>query len=169
MQTCLIKRARGGSKKDAINGEILAGWQGSELKKGLMSAYALYVTTNRILGRKEHRDVLLEEGRGLAVELARREMDKHNEALKAEKEKSLTSELMKKYLTQDLETKKLEIKAIQLRRSRQFEYGYIKSQLRSGSEIEIKILLEAELRPRIFEKISDLLRAFYPEVLKPED
>jgi hypothetical protein len=63
----------------------------------------------------------------------------------------------------------VEDQAIQLKRSGQFEYEYIKSQLSSGNEIEIKILLEAELRPSILEKISDLLRAFYPEVLKPED
>jgi hypothetical protein len=60
------------------------------------------VTTNRIIGRTEYRDVLLEEGGGFVVELARREMDKRDEALKAEMDKGLTSEPMKKYLTQKI-------------------------------------------------------------------
>jgi hypothetical protein len=145
--------------------------RGSPLKKGLLEGYALYATTLRIIGVKERRDILLEEGKpGLINIVYQHEMKKHDQQFETDMEKGFGNEQMKKILEKkDLEIRKEEIKAIQLKKNGSVMPGHIKFQLKSGNEIEIKILSEANRHPGFFQRLGDLLQAFFPEGLEIEE
>jgi len=148
---------------------------GAPLKKGILPGYALYATTSRIIGVKERRDDFLYQvgprGRhGNTLRRYEREDEKRESELDAEMKNGFTGEPMRKLLeSKDLEVKKDEIKAIQLKRTGSFRSGHIKFQLKSGKEIEIEILSEANNIPGFFEKVGGLLQTFFPEGVQIED
>jgi hypothetical protein len=145
--------------------------RGSPLKKGLLEGYALYATTHRIIGVKERRDILLEEGKAsLTSIIYEHEMKKRDQQLESEMETGLGNEQMKKILEKkDLEIRKDEIKAIQLRKNGSVMPGHVKFLLKSGNEIEIKILSEANRHPGFFQRLGALLQVFFPEGLEIQE
>jgi hypothetical protein len=143
---------------------------GSPLAKGILNGYALYATTKRIIGVKERRDAFLDQPDLVGLLYYRKKMEKHEKQLETEFKESFSGEAMKRILeSKDLEIKKDEIRTIRLKKNGSVRPGHIRFQLKSGKEIEIRILSEANSHPGFFQKIGDLLQAFFPEALELEN
>ncbi len=146
-------------------GEVRSGY----LARGVASGYAIYVTTKRIIGVKKRRDGFLDTP-DLVGLIYDHEIEKHEMELASKLEKDVNGEGMKMLLeSNDLEIKKEEIKRIQLKKSEGWRTGHLKILLRTGKEIGIRMLVGTPKYTKVFEKLGELMQAFYPEVLELED
>jgi hypothetical protein len=153
------------------NEKYLGGLESPYLNKGWpkTGGYAIHVTTKRIIGVKKRRDVF-----SLNLGASRRVKGEMQRESKLEGDS--TSEEMKKLLeAKDMEIRKQEIKQIRLKKVGALTPGHLIVALKSGEETKIDILQQgrhldyAYPGPRLFERVGELMQAFYPEALQLED
>lgn len=151
--------------------KYLGGLESAYLNKGWpkVGGYAIHVTTERIIGVKKRRDVF-----SLNLGASKRVEDEMQRESKLEGDS--TGEEMKKLLeAKDVEIRKQEIKQIRLKKVGTLTPGHLIVGLKSGEETKIDLLQQgrhldhAYPGSRLFEKVQELMQAFYPEAVQLED
>jgi hypothetical protein len=151
--------------------KYLGGLESAYLNKGWpkTGGYAIHVTTKRIIGTKKGLDIF-------APNLGASRRVKHETESESKLEGDSTGEEMKKLLeAKDMEIRKQEIKQIRLKKVGALTPGHLIIALKSGEETKIDILQQgrhpdyAYPGPKLFERVGELMQAFYPEALQLED
>jgi hypothetical protein len=154
-----------------VDEKYLGGLESPYLNKGWpkTGGYAIHVTTKRIIGVKKRGDAF-------SLDLGASKRVKGETQRESKLERDNTSEEMKKLLeAKDIEIRKQEIKQIRLKKVGTLTPGHLIIALNSGEETKIDILQQgrhldyAYPGPRLFEKIEELMQAFYPEAVQLEN
>jgi hypothetical protein len=151
--------------------KYLGGLESAYLNKGWpkIGGYAIHVTTKRIIGIKRRRDII-------SPDLGASRRVKNETERESKLEGDSTGEEIKELLeAKDMEIRKQEIKQIRLKKVGALTPGHLIIAMKSGEETKIDILQQgrhpdyAYPGSRLFEKVGELMQAFYPEVLQLED
>jgi hypothetical protein len=143
---------QGGKKKMEGQEKFLGGVHDSLMQRGIgRGGYAIIATTQRIVGIKPFFDIYYSP------------RDIPNDEL-----------IQKSVKDKDFEIKKEEISKLLLKKPRRTHAGYLKILSKSGKEIQIKIVTRRpvgglNLALAAFQKLSDLIQAFYPEAVELEE
>jgi hypothetical protein len=139
------------------------------LTRGLIRGYAIHVTNKRIIGVKK-RKMAFEEGAFSGPSLVGAVVDHKTEKREAREESDLENgeggraleELLK---NRDIEIQKTDIYRIKLKKPGKIHQGHLRILLLKSTQ-EFKIKIGA---PYVFERVGQLMRLFYPEVVRSED
>jgi hypothetical protein len=147
--------------------QYIGGFTSAHLKKGLMSGYGIYATTRRIIGTKKRGGVL--KGHFVAGLLGGKAGTVKGTILRSAFAQVFTKDENAKQI-QDLEKNKdfdiykENITQIEVKKPGAMHSGHVKIKPKQGKDIELSMRGREE-----FEHTVELMRAFFPEVLKVEE
>ncbi len=139
----------------------------ANMKKGLMSGYGIYATNRRIIGTKKRGGVM--KGFLVAGLLGGKAGTVKGDLLRGAFAQAFTKDESAKQI-QDLEKNKdfdiykENIAEIEVKKSGAMHGGHIKVRPKQGKQIEVSMHGREE-----FGQMVDLMRAFFPEVLKVQE
>jgi hypothetical protein len=129
--------------------KLLGGVHDFLMTRGFRGGYAIIATTKRIVGIKP-----------FGTKISQRDIPDEELVQKSVKDK-------------DFEIKKEEISKLLLKKPGSIRGGHLKIVPKSGKEILIKIVTSGpgsgKLALAAFQKVGDLMQAFYPEALELEE